>query len=340
MNVYLRSSNWQLPTIFEERLIASKQNHSGIFGTVEIDKAHKHYPNRGDTKIMRQDVIASILTIGDMLDQVDLSDEEREETALYVSNGSFLEEDNKHMNRLIRAFEKFTALKTKKEKRELLYKNIPPLTALETLTNSTMSFIAQYSGLKGKNTTFGTTSYSSFEAIKEGANQLKQNKAFHAVVGGANGGGIYSALNATSFVQGFDSWKESLCCGYLLMQSDPDQCHIKVDSLHNDRDVPSLLGLPKSNNWPQFFDQDKKVELVVYSGGFTDRQFEENKNVVEEYTDKCFSLNQQYGNTGAAAMFLNVMQAEKMMLSEEYSSALVVDRDQYGRETCIKLSKI
>lgn len=340
MDVYLRASNWQLPNKFEERVISVVQNQKGVFGLIDLDKTHSHFPARGDTKIMRQDVISSILVIGDLLEKLDLTQEILDEMALYVSNGSFLEEDNKHMNRLIRAFEKFSQLTDKKAKRELLYKNIPPLTALETLTNSTMSFIAQYSKIRGLNTTFGNTSYSSFEALKEGASRLKYKKAKHAMVGGANGGGIYSALNFIPMQADCEGWRESLCCGYALLQKDPVGCSLRIDSCHNDGDVPSLTGPQKSNNWRQFLDESKREELIVYSGGFTTAQFESNQEELKGFANNLYSLNDKYGNTGAAAMFLNLIQAESMMKEQNYKSAVLLDRDPYGRETCVKISKL
>lgn len=340
MNVYLRHSNWKLPTDFVEKEISSIYDRKGIYGEMELDKSHLHYPERGDTKIMRKDVISSILAVGEILDEVNLTEEQLLETALFVSNGSFLEEENKHMNRLIKAFHRFRQLDSKKEKRQLLYKNIPPLTALETLTNSTMSFISQYSKVKGLNTTFGNTSYSSFIALQEGFNKLKNNMCNYAIVGGANGGGLYSSLNHIAFKKSEGIWKESLCSGFLMLQTNPTNCSFKIESCKNDKDVPSLLNQVKSSNWKQFFNENEKEDLIVFSGGFTEKEFEANEDEIRRFCNHSFSLNKVYGNTGASAMFLNMIQATQLMDKDNLSSAVLLDRDSYGRETYIKISKI
>ena len=71
-----------------------------------------------------------------------------------------------------------------------IYRSCPPLIALETLTNSTMSYVAQYSGLKFHNATFGNTSQSFYMAINEAVMMLNKKNINRAIVGATNCSGI------------------------------------------------------------------------------------------------------------------------------------------------------
>ena len=81
-----------------------------------------------------------------------------------------------YLTKISNEIKKFTKETTDEEKVKKIYRASPPLVALETLTNSTMSFIAQYAGFKNENTTFGNTSISAYYAIKQALNALKNKK--------------------------------------------------------------------------------------------------------------------------------------------------------------------
>jgi hypothetical protein len=89
----------------------------------------------------------------------------RDDFALYVASGVFIEKIENHTKHLIKVYEELNEQSTAQETMQKVYRGSPPLLALQTLTNAAMSFISQYSGIKGNNATFGTTSISGFYAF-------------------------------------------------------------------------------------------------------------------------------------------------------------------------------
>ena len=336
MAVYIQAYHSMLPEVFEQRFISYEKDISGTFGVLDIPRTHANYPDRSDAKIMRMDVIASIVVIKELLQKLDLSPDILKEVSLLVANGAFLEEENKHMKRIMKTLKKVSELGSKTEKLNYVYKSVPPLTALETLTNSTMSFIAKYTGLKGNNTTFGNTSYGGFSALRKGIEDVNEGINL-ALIGGANGSGAYSALAHLNFHDSSDGWKESTACAFVLLQKEQKNARVKINKIQHEKRVPSLLGSPLKRNWDSFFIGETPPEIIIYSGGFTPDEFVTNKKEVNAICPKHFSWNEKYGNLGAASIPMSIIKGAQLIESGAYEVVDILDRDPYGREIYLQL---
>ena len=151
---------------FETEVVSETHGKSFRSGSIVLDTTSPYFPKRGDEKIMRQDTKAAIILINELLDAFAVG-LDRDEMGLYVASGVFIENFEKHLGHLVSVFEHIIEAKDEAEKLFSIYRASPPLLALQTLTNSTMSFIAQYTGIKGNNATFGTSSSAGFDAILE-----------------------------------------------------------------------------------------------------------------------------------------------------------------------------
>ncbi len=338
MSVYIRSYHYQLPDSFEDKCISEKEGVIGKFGRLSTDTSHPFYPRRSDAKIMRKDVIASIIVINEMLEKFNFSKDVLAEMGLFVANGSFFEEGNKNMQRAIKALRNITGVRDKTVQLKQVYKSVSPLTALETLTNSTMSFISQYSGIKGNNSTFGTTSYGGFAALEAGIQNIILRQSKFSMVGGANGSGIYSALNYLRFYKEVDDWVESEVSSFLLLQKDKEKAIARISDYKTAAIVPSLLERIKNNSWASFL-KGTQPEIVVHSGGFTKKEINNNIEVLDGLGVRSYSWNPEYGNFGAASLMMNLAKATQF-IEEGCGVAAVLDRDPYGREVYVQLTKV
>ena len=339
MSVYIRAYHYRLPEVFEEKIIAHAKGIKGRFGVFNIPKNHAAYPDRSDAKIMRADVIAAIIVIKEMLGKLSFSKDILTEMGLFVANGSFLEEENKHMKRVMKTLRNITETDDQTEKLRQVYKSVPPLTALETLTNSTMSFIAKYTGVKGNNTTFGNTSYGGFSALSKGIEEIRKGDSF-SLAGGANGAGVYSALSKLNFYEKIDGWQESAACAFLVLQKEKNKGIAEITACKQGLTVPSLTDLSEKRNWSSFFNSQRNPEMIVYSGGATPDEFLRNKKEITAINTPSFSWNEQYGSLGAAALPMNVIKGLEYIEEGKYEFVDILDRDIYGRETYLQVKKI
>lgn len=338
MSVYIRSYHYQIPDSFIDKFISEKKKMKGRFGQLSIDSKHKFYPKRSDAKIMRKDVISSIVVINEMLEKLDFPKEVLSNMGLFIANGSFLEEENKNMQRAIKALKNITGVDDKTIQLQQVFRSVSPLTALETLTNSTMSFIAQYTEIKGNNSTFGTTSYGGFSALEAGIQNIILNDAKFSMVGGANGSGVYAALNYFPFYEKTDTWVESEVCSFILLQKERNGAMAKITQYKAGVAIPSLLGERRKNAWANFF-KDTQPEMLIFSGGFTKEEININNKIADSIGLGSYSWNQKYGNFGAASLMMSMVKATQL-IADGHEVIDVVDRDPYGREVYVQLTKV
>ncbi len=335
-DVFISAVNYQLPKRFEEILLFSPNKQKIIVGGLDVDKKNKYYPARSDEKIMRTDVIASIISISNLLEKLELTEEDKLDMSLFVANSIFIEESNKNMKRAFSVLNRIKEFGTVEQKLATIYKNVPPLLALETLTNATMSFISQYTGIKGNNTTFGSTSHSGFDALEEAFLQIENNQTEKALVGGSNCSGIYSFLTYQNFYKNTDGWKESACSSFLVLGDSGDVKITKID--HNFIKL-SIKGLRKNRMWGDFF-RDKSPEFIVYSGGFIQDDFVQNEKEVKSICNDFFSWEREYGNLGSASLFMGIAHGYNLIKSGRNKTVDILNRDVYGRESHIRIEKV
>ena len=306
----------------------------GKIGVLEISKEEEFYPPKSEQKIMRLDVIASTICAQKLVQEAKIKPEKIEDIDLYIANGAFVEDMFNPESKLFKRFKKAFEEKDPKNRQQKFFRASPPLLALNTLTNATESYIAQFTGIAGKNTTFGNTSTSGFYAFQEAVNQISSGNSQIAIVGASN------LSNVTSFLTHFDylentEWIESPGAVILLLESEQSA------KKNNRKILAKISNSYHSKNIPVLFDENRKYELdieplsktVIYSDTFS-------QNVEEKYVkwNKSFTLDDKFGNTGSASLLLNI--ASALTIVDEDESVDCIDTDQFNRSTFVQITKI
>jgi len=334
-DIHITAIKYKMPNHFKVLEVSPMHNKKMTTGVLTPNKNSPYYPSRSDEKIMRTDVVSSIVGILEMLNELKIGTSERNKMALFVANSIFIEENNKNLNRALGVLNRLEEYITDKQKLQAIYKNTPPLLALETLTNATMSFISKYSEIKGQNTTFGSTSHAAYEALEESIYQIASKNIDKVVVGGSNCSGLYSFLAYQNFYKNTKSWKESACSSFMVLGN---KGTVKISLLQHNYKLPSLEKQKLTRNWNSFF-KNTTPHFIVYSGGYTVEDFNNNENEVKDICKNYFSWENEYGNLGAAAIFMNMAYAYQLIEKGKVQTVDVLNRDVYGREAHIRLEK-
>lgn len=335
--IYIKGFKFNAPVTFREIEMSQIKQQYYTAGDLSMNPDVANYPSRSDEKIMRQDVKGSILIINEMIEAAGLENK-IENVPLYVANGAFVENVNKHLNRIVNVYKTFDREAADADKIKKIYRASPPLVALETLTNSTMSFIAQYTGIKGNNATFGNTSISALHALQEAEIAL-QNTSL-AIVNSSNCGGDYSYLTNSSVVGYEDQWKESTGVACLLLGNNQDEdgkSLAKITVLKNSFKVPNIESKELDRNWSELL-VDDKADVLINSGAYSKTAYELDKAYCEKLNPNTFSSFKEYGNMGPSNIFFGIIKAVKL-IEEGCQIVDVLDRDVFGRESVIRVEK-
>ena len=338
MKTYVTKYVASYPSEFRKVIGSEIYGTEFTYGMIRPRRDSEFYPSRSDEKIMRSDVKEAVVLINELLSQSTFKNTEH--TPLLIANGAFIEDSNKYLQRVMKVYETFTDKLEDKEKFHRIYRACPPLIALETLTNSTMSYVAQYSGLKYLNSTFGNTSQSFSLVLKEALNALKRNEVHRVIVGATNCSGNYSFLMNSSVVGYSPGWRESAGVGLLeVVRSDsiPDGALCEIEDVRLGLKVPSLKEQIIERNWNQILNIGES-DLIICSGAFTPRENVKDLEYCQSFVAESYSLFESYGNLGAASSLLGIIEGVEK-LKTATATVHVVDRDIYGRESIIKIKK-
>lgn len=332
MELYIKGFAYQFSDRFETLDVSALRGTSFVSGSLSLPVGSPHYPQGSDLKIMRADVIASIMLVRQMLEKQVPADQ-REKIPLFVANGAFLDYGKKFSTFLKRAFGNITPdMEKTGQLSSNVYRFSPPLLILETLTNSSMSLIAQYTGLKGHNTTLGNTSIASFYALQEALYNCRDTPV---VVVSSNYGGIYSFLSNSGILGYREGWKESSGSVSLLLSSRPENALARITRLEADGKVPDLSVNTITNNWQKII-PDTAADAVIFSGAYDQTTADQDLEYSRKLHPKAFSLFDQYGNMGPSNLMAGITTAVEM-LGNKIKIADILDRDIYGRETMVRV---
>lgn len=337
MSFYVIGYNSVLPDFFLEKEMSSIKKTSYVSGNISIDKNSPFFPSRSDEKIMRQDVKASILVINNLVKELGLTNGVAD-LPLFVANGAFIEDSQKYLTRLSNVYQKFTHETIEEERIRKIYMASPPLVALETLTNSTMSFIAQYGGLKGHNTTFGNTSLAAYYALKEAI--VSMDEKGKAIVLSSNCGGSHSFLTNSSIVGYTNGWNESASVGCLVLSNSKANLEnqlCKLTHLKQGANIPDLESNKIIRNWKSLL-PDQNADILIFSGAYTADSYYMDQKYCNSLCSETFSLFKEYGNLGSSNIILSLIKGIGL-LKEGCQIIDVLDRDIYGRESLIRIEK-
>ncbi len=305
----------------------------GYKSTNYIDKHHKFYPPRSEEKIMREDVLAATLCIQELMEESKITEEEASETALFIANGAFIGNLFDQDSRLVKYLRKALAEKDTTIRRQKIFKVLPPLMALYTLTNASESYTAQFSGISGQNATFGTSSINGFYALQEGVEKILNGEVKTVVVGASNVADFSSFMLQHKFAPK-DKLKQSSGAIFLLLEKEENAIKNnrnilgKISSIKHTQRVPTLFSEINKNEDIEFTPMS---DTLIYSNyTFSTKEcYKKWKNV--------YTLDNILGHTGALSVFLDI--ASALSLLNDKTSVDCIDTDYFARSSFVQITK-
>ena len=322
---------------FDETVLTQDKNKKVLSGTISLDKDSNYYPSRSDEKVMRDDVKMSVVTIQKLLNDSQLSKSEIEKMSLYVANGAFIQYFQKHMSRVLRVYKELKGVMGDLNRKKI-YRASPPLLALETLTNSNMSFISQYGGIKGNNTTYGNTSIGAYYAIQRACKDLSNGQE-NSIVCASNSSGTYSQIMIGSAMNS-SFFKESSGGANLLFSSkniENKSPICRITKMKHSKIAPNIYQDSIERNWSGLLDENQSDQLI-FSGAIDDETFDKDFSYLTKIHSNIFSLYTKYGSLGASSIPLGIIQGIKYIQGGS-DVVDIIDRDLYGRESLVRIEK-
>ncbi len=160
-------------------------DYLGDIAVPQISRDNPYYPKPSDLKILRTDTIAAIIAASRLVEKLDFDSQKLQQADLWISTGNFAEKLLDENSKLVKYLTKSYEIQDRKQRLQRIYRVIPPMLGLNTLTNATESYVAQYLGIKGRSTTVGNTSASSFYVIQKAISRLRNGSLDLALVGGS-----------------------------------------------------------------------------------------------------------------------------------------------------------
>lgn len=342
MSALITGCCYKVPEKYAQLPLDFDPNLQYEFGELINDPKSPFHPKKNDSKIMRKDEIASVIALREMFKKLNLCEQAMKDIDLYVANGVFLEDSNKYLTKISNNFKDNPSMAN--NPMEAIYKYTPPLLALETLTNSTMSLIAQYLKIAGYNATFGNTSTSGFYALEEAFLNISQSRSKMAIAGGSNCGGLYSLLMFRNFFENAPNWKESAACAYLLIEKEGCRDESRtplanITAMYSSTEISFFNTTKKTLNIARFLDENQVNSHIIFTGALTSNLNEKLVNQLNK-NHSITNLYNYYGNSGVSGIYLGVIEAIKSFKNNDYSQLSVIDIDPYGRFSGINLEHV
>jgi len=320
------------------------QSDCGTLGKIQFDVNSPHYPKRQDIKAMRDDVVAAVICIGELLEKAEIPDEKLVDIPLFVANGIFVEQLLSRKEKIAERFFDAFHIEDEADMYRRIVNVLPPIIALSALTNATESFVAQYGGIAGNNSTFGNTSHSAFYALNEGIKCIESGQNEMVVVGASSYGGIFSNLTFRNFSDSLSDWRESICAVFLMLESTESLLNRKQNPLNeivqlgSSKHVPDLFKM-SAKKYYEGLDINGMKELAVFSGGFTQHDYELEKEYVQTNWKDSFSWFPELGSFGACSMLMNIITAITLIEKGDSAKIDCLNRDPYSRESYVQIFK-
>jgi len=302
----------------------SEQGRSVRLETAEalVSSESPFYPRRADLKTMRAETVCAVDASAEMLSRVDLSESQREETSLYSSTSLSHGQTQKDIDDILVNLEESLQF-SKADRNQLLMRKLHPLFGLKALTNAAESFVAQHTGVRGENATFGDTALAGYEALLASSWDLEESRTEHSLCLGTNCGGLYSLFALESYcAERFpkvSTLRESSAAAVLLLSSTPSEWRL----LELSREKP-----------------EGTFDHVFSSSVYNEEAKEKFLSDWGNSNSKCHSSFDSWGSFGAASVQFSIISA--LSTSQENSKpqrVLIVEEDLYSQRCFIVLER-
>ena len=284
-----------------------------------LDPTDPHYPKASDLKVMRDDTIASVICARRILDRAAFASEITDNMGLMVANSNFIDNGVLEFETIAQAIAELQKSNTAAEKNRSLGAGVSPLIPLRTLTNGAESFIAQYTQIKGENTTYGSTCIATGHATMDACTLINLGVSEVCLVGGSHFANVFSFLNQYLLLDAHAGYKESTSASYFLLES-------KEHAQKLGRKVLALIDSIQFNQWPE---SSHNVDLVLVGGAFTSLESEKQlRKCAEHCVAKAISLYTTTGSLGCAE--LGVLMSVAIQALSSNQTAMIYLEDAYG----------
>jgi len=325
---------------FKELILSD--HHKSLVAKLELDTMSLHYPSRSSLKVLRSDVIAAIVCSGELMDQAGLIPSDMLDVPLYISNGSSFDLETEQISEITEAYLPHSSNDTLFLRNQRVTAALPPLYVLRALANATECFVAQKTGAKGGNATFGGSSHSTHYALLEGIRKIENGVAEKVIVGASSGIGVYSSLKFRNSPENDFTWRESEGTGFFLFESEESVSEsgripmAEIVSLSSSKNVPEIFSDPVNKTAYQDFDQDL-ADFCIYSGGLSESDHDREELACENKWAQSFSWFNRLGIMGTNAIMMNMATSIAMFNQDNPKQVDCLNRDPYGRESFIKI---
>ncbi len=310
---------------------------------LDLDEQSKYFPSQKDVKVMREDVIAATICAQELLDSAKIETKERANIPLYMSNGTCLDQYLNNINNISAAYFDNSVNSELATKHKRVERVLPPLFVLNALTNSACSFVSQYSGIKGDSTVYGNTSHATIDALAEGISNLKNMSSSIAVVGAANGAGLFFALTFNNFSHKSNhTWRMSNAAIMILLETEESLRGssraplAEIALIKTGKNVPRLVTSQSKNIFENYY---SKSSMACFSGGLRQVDFETEKTALQNKYKTIFSLYPHIGCAGTVSPIINIALSCNF-LKHGHRSVDCLNRDPFGRESLITLQEV
>lgn len=308
-------------------------NKKAEFAHLSVSKENPYYPNRSDLKVMRADVLGLTVCIRSLCAEQQFTEDELSQIPLHIANGASIDQLSDQFDKIFPILSNLKDLKDPTQKNQKIFKSIPPLLALKTLTNGAQSFASQYSQVRGGGTTFGLTSIGGFYALKEAYEAIKNGESEMAIVGSCYLAGPYSYLCNSNSVRDPQQWRESSTVTCILLESETSLKNRKKSAFAEIKDLEQITKTPSLNPPLDKLNISKIKESkdnIIYGGAFCQSDFEKDAKTIKNINANAFSFFPYWGNTGPSSLLLSIVFAYEK-LKNNTSSFQCVDYDAYAR---------
>ena len=330
--------NGQLENLMEYEEIG--QGQKAQFAHLSVSKENPLYPNRSDLKVMRNDVLGLTVCLRSLSQELTLTDEDLKTIPLHIANGASIDHLSDQLEKLAPILSDLKNIEDRTEKNRKIFKTIPPLLALRTLTNAAQSFASQYTQIRGGGTTFGVTSLGGFYALKEAYEAIKNGEIGCAIVASSHLAGPHSYLSNSYFNDGSVEWRESSTAVCLFLESEESLKQNKRKALAEILDLKQIPKTPTLKRQAKKFDKsilDPTLNCHIYGGAQTFSNFQNDAKTIQELNPNAFSFFPYWGNTGPSSLLLSIALACEQ-LAHNNKSIQCIDYDSFARNFSVSLN--
>jgi hypothetical protein len=305
------------------------------------DPSDPHLPGPRESKFLRLDVAAALLCASRLLRARPLTESVALDTALFLATG--LSQDptlDEQIRRLCEAYVANGNARSAAQRNGDFFRMLPPLMPLANLSNSAACFIAQKLGIRGDNAVFGVTSHAGHAAFRAAFRHVASGRGDQAVVGGANAVGIASALAFAALGEG--TLHEAAGAAMMLLESRRSLERDGCSPLCRVSEVVAqpVFAAPPPRPFSAFLRRPGLSRYRVLHGGSAFRsQHAEATEVLAQAGCNADSWFDSMGSLGAASVPCNVATGA-LIARDQLHPLLCLNRDEYGRESMIRLEPV